>query len=127
MHEMGGMRELEQTLIRTLMAEFARLHLILGEDLAKSLSALRSPRTELPIGVPEDDRGTLLDTIGSHQQDMRSHPGPWNPRGSRVPASYARAGHGPASRGYFLPRDPGQVDWEAQLDTSRCSRPTHLS
>ena len=42
MHEMGGMRELEWTLVRTLMAEFVRLQLILGEDLTKSLSALRS-------------------------------------------------------------------------------------
>ena len=40
MHEMGGMRELERTLVCTLMAEFARLQLILGEDLTKSLSAL---------------------------------------------------------------------------------------
>ena len=42
MHEMGGMRELEWTLVRTLMAEFVRLQLILGEDLTKSLSALHS-------------------------------------------------------------------------------------
>ena len=42
MHEMGGMRELEQTLVHTLMAEFVRLQLILGEDLTKSLSALCS-------------------------------------------------------------------------------------
>ena len=42
MHEMGGVRELEQTLVRTHMAEFVRLQLILGEDLTKSLSALRS-------------------------------------------------------------------------------------
>ena len=129
MHEMGGVRELEQTLVHTLM--FARLQLILGEDLTKSLSALRSeletssealssnlvsvlnlhsgiplgegthrkapavclhegeptpdgawgsqrrpggippemsPRTELPIRVLGDDRGTLSDTIGPCQQ-----------------------------------------------------------
>ena len=42
LHEMGGMRELEQAAIRTLMAEFARLQSILCEDLTKSLSALRS-------------------------------------------------------------------------------------
>ena len=42
MHEMGGVRELEWTLVCTLMAEFARLQLILGEDLTKSLSALCS-------------------------------------------------------------------------------------
>ena len=42
LHKMGGMRELEQAAIRTLMAEFARLQSILCEDLTKSLSALRS-------------------------------------------------------------------------------------
>ena len=42
MHEMGGMRELEWTLVCTLMAEFVRLQLILGEDPTKSLSALHS-------------------------------------------------------------------------------------
>ena len=42
MHEMGGVRELEWTLVHTLMAEFARLQLILGEDLTKSLTALCS-------------------------------------------------------------------------------------
>ena len=41
-HEMGGMREVEQAAIRTLMAEFARLQSIVCEDLTKSLSALRS-------------------------------------------------------------------------------------
>ena len=34
--------ELEQAAVRTLMAEFVRLQLILDEDLTKSLSALRS-------------------------------------------------------------------------------------
>ena len=42
LHEMGGVRELEQAAVRTLMAEFARLQSILGEDLTKSLSALHS-------------------------------------------------------------------------------------
>ena len=42
MHEMGSVRELEQTLVHTLMAEFVRLQLIIGEDLPKSLIALRS-------------------------------------------------------------------------------------
>ena len=40
LHEMGGVRELEQAAICTLMAEFARLQSILCEDLTKSLSAL---------------------------------------------------------------------------------------
>ena len=42
LHEMGGMRELEQAAVCTLMAEFARLQSILCEDLTKSLLALRS-------------------------------------------------------------------------------------
>ena len=41
-HDMGSMREVEQVAVHTLMAEFARLHAILCEDLTKSLSALRS-------------------------------------------------------------------------------------
>ena len=41
MHDMGCMREVEQAAVRTLLAEFARLQAILGEDLTKSLSALR--------------------------------------------------------------------------------------
>ena len=42
LHEMGGVRELEQAAVRTLMAEFARLQSILCGDLTKSLSALHS-------------------------------------------------------------------------------------
>ena len=42
LHEMGGVRELEQAAVCTLMAEFARLQSILCEDLTKSLSALCS-------------------------------------------------------------------------------------
>ena len=42
MHDMGCVREVEQAAVRTLMAEFARLQAILGEDLTQSLSALRS-------------------------------------------------------------------------------------
>ena len=38
---MGCMREVEQAAVSTLMAEFARLQAILGEDLTQSLSALR--------------------------------------------------------------------------------------
>ena len=41
-HDMGCVREVEQTAVRTLMVEFARLQAILGEDLNRSLSALRS-------------------------------------------------------------------------------------
>ena len=42
MHDMGCVREVEQAAVRTLMAEFARLQAILGEDLTRSLSALCS-------------------------------------------------------------------------------------
>ena len=42
LHEMGGMRELEQVAVHTLMAEFARLQSILCENLTKILTALRS-------------------------------------------------------------------------------------
>ena len=41
MHEMGSVWELDQTLAHTLMAKFARLQLIVGQDLIKSLIVLR--------------------------------------------------------------------------------------
>ena len=40
MHDMVCVREVEQAAVRTLLAEFARLQAILGEDLTRSLSAL---------------------------------------------------------------------------------------
>ena len=40
MHEMGSVQELDWTLAHALMAEFARLQLIIGQDLTKSLIAL---------------------------------------------------------------------------------------
>ena len=40
MHEMGSIREVDRTLARILMAEFARMQLIVGEDFTKSLIAL---------------------------------------------------------------------------------------
>ena len=40
MYEMGSVRELDRTLARALMAEFARVQLIIGQDLTKSLIAL---------------------------------------------------------------------------------------
>ena len=42
MHEMGSVRELDQTLACTLMPEFVRLQLIKGKDLMKSLVTLRT-------------------------------------------------------------------------------------
>ena len=65
LHEMGGMRELEQAAVRTLMAEFARLQLILGEDLTKSLSALRS-ELEASSEVLSSD---LLSVLNLHPGD----------------------------------------------------------
>ena len=64
-HDMGGMRELEQTAVHTLMAEFARLQLILGEDLTKSLSALHS---ELETSS-EALSSNLLSVLNLHSGD----------------------------------------------------------
>ena len=51
---MGCVREVEQAAVRTLMAEFARLQAILGEDLARSLSALRSELEALSEALSAD-------------------------------------------------------------------------
>ena len=40
LYEMGSMRELDRTLSHALMAEFARVQLVMGKDLTKSLIAL---------------------------------------------------------------------------------------
>ena len=42
MYEMGSVQEVDRTLARTLMAEFVRLQLIVGEDFTKSLIALHT-------------------------------------------------------------------------------------
>ena len=42
MQEMGSVRELDQTLAQTLLAESARVQLIIGEDLTKSLIVLHT-------------------------------------------------------------------------------------
>ena len=65
MHEMGGMRELELTLVHTHMAEFARLQLILGEDLTKSLSALRSELETSSEALSSD----LVSVLNLHSGD----------------------------------------------------------
>ena len=62
LHDMGGMREMEQAAVRTLMAE---LQLILGEDLAKSLSALCS-ELETSSEVLSSD---LLSVLNLHLGD----------------------------------------------------------
>ena len=66
LHDMGGMRELEQTVVCTLMAEFARLQSILGEDLTRSLSALCS-ELETSIEALSSD---LLSILNLHSGDQ---------------------------------------------------------
>ena len=66
MHKMGGMRELERTLVHTLMAEFARLQLILGEDLTKSLSALCSELETSSEALSSD----LVSVLNLHSGDL---------------------------------------------------------
>ena len=64
-HDMGGMRELEQTVVCTLMAEFVRLQLILGEDLTKSLSALHAELETSSEALSSD----LLSVLNLHSGD----------------------------------------------------------
>ena len=64
-HDMGGMRELEQTVVHTLMAEFVRLQLILGEDLTKSLLALCSELETSSEALSSD----LLSVLNLHSGD----------------------------------------------------------
>ena len=63
------MRELDRTLARTLMAEFARLQLIMGQDLTKSLIALQ-------MDLETSSQALLLDvarTLNLHPTDPASH------------------------------------------------------
>ena len=64
-HNMGGMRELVQTVVHTFMAEFARLQLILGEDLTKSLLTLRSELETSSKALSSD----LLSVLNLHSSD----------------------------------------------------------
>ena len=63
--DVGGMRELEQAAVHTLMAEFARLQLILGEDLTKSLLALCSELETSSEALSSD----LLSVLNLHSGD----------------------------------------------------------
>ena len=65
LHEMGGVRELEQAASCTLMAEFARLQSILCEDLTKSLSSLCSE----PEASSEVLSADLLSVLNLHPGD----------------------------------------------------------
>ena len=60
------MRELEQAAVRTLMAEFVRLQLILAEDLTKSLSALRSELETSSEALSSD----LFSVLNLHPGDL---------------------------------------------------------
>ena len=66
LHDVGGMRELEQAAVHTLMAEFTRLQLILGEDLTKSLSTLCSELETSSEALPSD----LLIVLNLHSGDL---------------------------------------------------------
>ena len=65
LHKMGGVRELEQAAVHTLITEFARLQSILCEDLTKSLSALRSELEASSEGLSAD----LLSILNLHPGD----------------------------------------------------------
>ena len=65
MHNMGCVREVEQVAVSTLMAEFARLQAILGEDLTQSLSALRSELEASSEALSAD----ILNVLNLHPGD----------------------------------------------------------
>ena len=69
MHEMGSVREVDQTLAQTLMAEFARLQLIVGEDFTKSLLALHSDLKASCEALVSD----IMRTIALHPNDPVAH------------------------------------------------------
>ena len=68
MHEMGSMREVDRTLARTLMAKFVRLQLIVGEDLTKSLMALRTDLEASCVVLVSD----IVRTMDLHPNDPTS-------------------------------------------------------
>ena len=65
-HDMGSLREVELTGVHTLMAEFARLHAILCEDLTKSFSALRSELETSSEFLSAD----ILNVLNLHPGDL---------------------------------------------------------
>ena len=66
MHDMGCMREVEQAAVSTLMAEFARLQAILGEDLTQSLSTLCSELEASRKALSAD----ILNVLNLHPGDL---------------------------------------------------------
>ena len=69
MHEMESMREVDRTLAQTLMAEFARLQLIVGEDFTKSLIALHTDLEASCEALVSD----IVRTMDLHPGDPTSH------------------------------------------------------
>ena len=69
MHEMGSVRELDQTLAQTLLAESARVQLIIGEDFTKSLITLR---TDLEASC-EVFLSDIARTLNLHPDDPAFH------------------------------------------------------
>ena len=69
MYEMGSMQELDRTLAQTLLAESARLQLIIGEDFTKSLIALCTD-LEASCEVLLSD---IARTLNLHPDDPVSH------------------------------------------------------
>ena len=68
MHKMGSIREVDRTLARTLMAEFARLQLIMGEDFTKSLIALCTDLEASCEALVSD----IARTLDLHPDDLTS-------------------------------------------------------
>ena len=69
MHEMGSVREVDQTLAQTLMAEFVRLQLIVRDDFTKSLIALRTNLEASCEALVSD----IVRTVDLHPDDPASH------------------------------------------------------
>ena len=65
MHEMGSVREVDQTLAQTLMTEFVRLQLIVGEEFTSSLLALHSDLEASCEALVSD----IVRTIDLHPND----------------------------------------------------------
>ena len=69
LYEMGSAHELDRTLARALMAEFTRVQLIIGQDLTKSLIALR-------LDLETSSQAFLSDVariLNPHPTDLAAH------------------------------------------------------
>ena len=69
MHDMGSVRELDQTLAHALMAEFMRLQLTVEQDLTRSLIALRINNETSSEAFLSD----VVKTLNLHPTDPASH------------------------------------------------------